>query len=326
MGKITNYAGVSLPLAVWLASDDYDFDPEGRSISATALLKPVRQILLKERLTRENRITPDVLDFFKSRMGHSIHDGIEKAWMTNLTGALISLGYSEDTIARFRVNPTEEELRASNDIIPVYLEQRGSRKYKDYKISGKFDMVIDGELKDHKSTSVYTYIKGSKDEDYRNQGSLYRWIHRDKVFGDHIDIQFIFTDWSKAMAKADTKYPQSPLIEHRVPLMSLDETERWIGDRIRILEKYADMPEPELPFCTDEELWRSPTTWKYYSDPLKAQDPKARSSKNFTDKMEAHAHRAEKGKGVVVEKPGEVKACGYCPAYPICTQRELYDV
>lgn len=326
MGKLTNFAGVSLPMAVWLAADDYDYDPDRRTISATSLMKPVRQILLKERLTKENRTTPDVMDFFKSRMGTSIHDGIEKAWMTNMVPAMLALGYSEDTIARFRINPSAEDLREHNDIIPIYMEQRGSREFKGYKISGKFDMIVDGELKDHKSTSVYTFIKGSKDEDYRNQGSIYRWIHRDKIFSDHIDIQFIFTDWSKAQAKADPKYPQTPLYEHRVPLMSLDETERWIGDRIRTLEKYADVSEPTLPFCSDEELWRSPTVWKYFSDPAKATDPKARSSKNFDNAAEAAAHRADKGKGIVVEKPGEVKACGYCPAYPICTQKDLYNV
>jgi hypothetical protein len=325
MAKLTNFAGISLPLAVWLASDDYDYQ-DGKTISATSLLKPVRQILLKERLTPETRKTVDIMELFKSRMGTSIHDGIEKAWDKNMVSAMLALGYSEDTIARFRINPTEEELRSSNSIIPVYMEQRGSRKFKDYNISGKFDMVIDGELKDHKSTSVYTLIKGTKDEDYRLQGSIYRWIHRDKIFSDHIAIQFIFTDWSPAKAKADPKYPQCPLMEHKVPLMSLDETDRWIDSRIRLLEKYADTPEPELPFCTDEELWRSAPVFKYFSDPAKAADPKARASKNFDTRAAAEAHLADKGKGAIVEKPGEVKACGYCAGYPLCSQKDLYNV
>lgn len=28
-------------------------------------------------------------------------------------------------------------------------------------------------------------------------------------------------------------------------------------------------PDEEIPECTDEELWRSPTKYKYYSDPNK---------------------------------------------------------
>lgn len=324
MGKITNITGVGLPLAVWLASDDYDFHPgDEKAISATSLLKPVRQILLKERLTDQTRETPDIADFIASRLGHSVHDGIEAAWKRHYATAMAKLGYSEDLIERVRINPTPEELQASNEIIPIYLEQRGSRMFKEYSISGKFDMVADGELNDFKSTSVYTYIKGSKDEDYCLQGSLYKWIHRDKITSDHININFIFTDWQRAMAKADPNYPQQRVLEHRVPLKSLEEIEAWIDDRIRTLEQHADLPESELPYCSDEDLWRTPTTWKYYSNPAKTT---GRSTKNFTNSTEAYNFMASKGgKGVVLEVKGVVKACGYCPAAPLCTQKDLYE-
>lgn len=320
MGKITNITGIGLPLAVWLASDDYDFHPgQERAISATSLLKPVRQILLKERLTETTRDVPDVSDFIASRLGHSVHDGIESAWKRHYQTAMTKLGYSDKTISRVRINP--ETLEEGD--IPVYLELRGSRKFKEYSISGKFDMVVDGELNDFKSTSVYTFIKGSKDEDYCLQGSLYKWIHADKITSDHITINFIFTDWQRAMAKSDPNYPQQRVLEHRVKLMSLEETEKWIDGRIRELEAHADLPEEKLPFCSDKDLWRTPTVWKYYSNPQKTD---GRSTKNFTEKAPAYAFMAEKGgKGVVIEVPGVVKACGYCPAAPICTQKDLYE-
>jgi len=33
---------------------------------------------------------------------------------------------------------------------------------------------------------------------------------------------------------------------------------------------------------------------------------------------------ASQGKGVIKEVPGEPKACGYCPAYAACTQKDRY--
>lgn len=319
MSKITNITGIGLPMAVWLASDDYDFVPDHRSISATSLLKPVRQILLRERLDKSTRQTPDVSDFIASRLGTSIHDGIESAWNRHYRRALASLGYSQKVIDRVRINPTEVE----GDTIPVYLENRGSREFRGYSISGKFDMVIDGELQDFKSTSVYAVIKGNKDEDYRLQGSIYRWIHRDKITSDHIVINFIFTDWQRAKARQDPNYPDQRVAEHRVELMSLEETEKWISDHLDVLESYADVSESEIPFCPEEALWRSETKWKYYANP---NNTDGRSTKNSDTQAEAVAYMASKGgKGVIIEEKGVVKACAYCPAAPLCSQKDLYE-
>lgn len=319
MQQLTNVTGIDLPLAVWLASDDYDFRQDGHSISATALLKPIRQILLREQLTTDNRDTPDVSDFIASRLGHSIHDGIEQAWKRHYKTALKKLGYPDKLIDLVKINPES----VGKDEIPVWLEQRGTRELKGYNISGKFDMVLEGCLRDFKSTSVYSYIKGNKDEDYKLQGSIYRWIHHDKVTADHMFIQFIFTDWQKSMAKSNPDYPQQRVLNHRIELMSLEDTEAWILNKLNQLEKYADRPEHEIPHCSDAELWRGETVYKYFSNPAKLD---GRATKNFSDLSEANAFLASKGgKGVVVTVPGKVKACSYCPAFPICTQKDLYS-
>lgn len=327
MSHMSNITGISLPLAAWLAGDEYDFRPgTQRAISATSLLKPIRQILLKERLTTENMETPDVTERIAARLGHAIHDSMEKVWTNgSYREALALLGYPEKLIERIVVNPSAHDLQTRNDIIPIWVEQRGSREIMGYKISGKFDLVLDGELNDTKSTSTFTFVKGSKDEDYCLQGSIYRWIHHDKITSDHIHINFVFTDWMRARAKADPKYPQQRVLTHRVKLLSLQETDTWIRNRIKTLEAHADLPEEALPRCTDRDLWRGETTWRYYSDPKKALDPTTRSSKNFTDAKEAQSHLAMKGVGVIVEKPGAVKACGYCPAFPICSQAQEYE-
>lgn len=321
--KVSNITNISLPLAVWLCAEGYDFTRGTRkAISATSLLKGVRKILLTERLTEENRDTLDVSDLIASRLGHTIHDGIEKAWKHDYASSMRKLGYPEKLIQRIKINP--EQVEAGD--LPIYLEQRTEKEFMGYAITGKFDMILEGVLQDFKSTSVYSMIFGDKDEDYRLQGSIYRWLNPEKVTADHMVINFIFTDWSRAEAKRKPDYPQQRVLPHRIELYSIEEIEEWMRQKIMALEAAADLPEEELPFCSDKELWRGDTVWKYYSDPKKAEDPNARSTKNCSSASEAAAYRASKGgKGVIIEVPGKVKACSYCPAFPICSQKDLYE-
>jgi len=323
MTKFTNTTNVGLPLAVWLAGDDYDFNPKDKAISATALMRPTRQILLTERLTEQDQVKPDVIDRLKARMGHAIHDSVEKTWFKDFATPMKALGFSQSVINRMIVNPKKDEL--TNDCIPIYLERRRSKKHRGYRISGKFDLAIDGELHDIKTTSAYAFKYGSNDEKYIEQGSLYRWIHDDVLTSDFINIEFIFTDWKSADALRDSAYPQSPVVQKRYPLKTIKETEQWINDKLDALENNAGKPEDKIIQCPDSELWRDETKWKYFSDPAKALDPTARSTKNFTDKAEAYKHLQEKGKGTIVEVPGKVRRCGYCPAFNICTQKDSYE-
>lgn len=327
--RLTNNTGVSLPLAVWLAHDDYDYvRGVDNYISATTLMKPLRQIILPSRVPPE-QVEFDVTDFIAQRLGHAIHDSIEKAWREGHGRALKLMGYSDDVISRIAINPTPEERRNSNSMIPVYLEQRAQREITvngvTYTVGGKFDMVAEGIVNDHKSTSVWSWIKGSRDDEHRLQGSLYRWIHPDKITEDYIRVHYIFTDWSKAGTKQyGEKYPRR--VEHKdIPLLTHQETENWIRNKLAQVQQYAKTPEAHLPECTDEELWRSAPSYRYFSDPAKATAPGARSTRNFDELSAAQQFMAEKGgKGVIITQPGEVKRCGYCPAYDICTQKDRY--
>lgn len=327
MQDLTNHSGFGLAVAVWLAHDEYSNGaeefPGENVISVTALLKPTRQTILEHRRPPEERIG-DVADLVAPTLGHAIHDSIEKAWLTGYKRALQRLGYPQKMIDKIKINPETVE----DGDIPVYLEQRDYRRIQinnhSVIVSGKFDQIIDGEVNDTKSTSVYTYTSGSKEEDYRFQGSAYRWLNPKKVTKDVMNIQFVFTDWSRAMLKSNPKYPPSRLHEHKIELMPLEETERRIKAKIMEIIHYQHEPEEKLPRCTDKELWKSETEYKYYSDPAKAKAG-GRATRNFkNDYHAALRHRDEKGKGVVVTIPGEVKACLYCGAYDLCSQRKEY--
>ena len=153
--KYTNNHNIPLPLAVFLATNHYDYVPN--TISATSLLKPVRQLILADRLSSEDNLV-ELSDMVSSRMGTAIHTAIEQAWL-NPTKALKSLGYSDDIIQRIKVNPETVE---ENDI-PVYMEKRSFKKIGTHTISGKFDFVAESKVHDFKSTSCIKAMKVIKE-------------------------------------------------------------------------------------------------------------------------------------------------------------------
>lgn len=317
-----NVSEVPLALAVFLATDHYDHDNDPNTISATTLLKPLRQIILPSRIPAGEGLV-NLADMMNSRMGTAIHDGIEKAWMHNHKQAMQNIGLPQRVIERVRINPTDEQLQGlaaiNEEVIPIYLEQRLSRQLGKWKITGKFDFIGEGKVQDFKSTSTFTYKKQTGADKYTQQGSIYRWLDPKKIHQDRMDIHYIFTDWKGAMAKTDPSYPPKRFHTQSFDLLSLNETEAFIRKKLAQIEQYWDAPEEEIPQCNDDELWRSEPQFKYYKNPEKT----ARSTKNFDTMQDAMIRLSEDGNvGIVKEVPGQVTACKYCPAFAACTQKD----
>ena len=146
----TNNTNIPLSMAVWLATDSYDYSDDPNQISATSLLKPIRAIVLA-RQNKELDKVAEISGLVASKMGTAIHDSIEASWLSDkLQDTLKALGQSDKVIKRIKVNPLPEELE--EDTIPVYMEQRVSKDLLGFKISGKYDFVINGRLEDYKTT------------------------------------------------------------------------------------------------------------------------------------------------------------------------------
>ena len=316
--KYTNKANVSLPLAVWLMHDDYDYDSRTNVISATSLLKPTRALVLKYQNAGLDK-SVDITDLVSARMGSAIHTIAEKAWLhtPNIKNALAALGTSNLT-GQFIVNPSDDVLKDMQESsIPVYVEQRHETTVGDYIISGKYDLVLDGTLSDYKSTSVWTYIYDSNAMKYTQQGSIYKWLAPDRITDNKVSIQFIFTDWSAANAARDSKYPQSRVLTRDYPLWSTDQTENYIKDKLQDVTSLLDKPQEQLPQCTSEELWESATKYKYFKNP-----DAQRATKNFDTLDEANIRLATEGLGTIKTVPGEAKACRYCEVVEVCDQAQ----
>lgn len=312
--KYSNVNNISLPMAVWLARDEYDHDPRTNVISVTSLLKSTRQIVLGARASPSDSVMlEDVSNRLASRIGTSLHNSIELSWTENYAQGLLDLGYPKGAVNRVAINPEPGDV--DEDTIPLYFEKRTEKQVGKWIISGQFDLIYDYQVQDIKSTSVFTYINRTNDLKYSQQGSLYRWLNPELIKKDDMAIQFIFKDWNKNMVKNDPKYPKLPVLEHTVPLMPISQTNTFVLGKIMEIEKYMDAPESEIPFCSDEDLWRRDTQYKYYSKP----DAK-RASKNFDNMADAQMHLANKGVGEIREVKSQPTACLYCPAAANCSQ------
>ncbi len=315
----TNKYGISASMAVFLATDEYDHNNDPKKISATSLLKSPRQLILTMRATLVNK--GDIMSLLPSRMGTAIHTAVENSWKYNYKNALQDLGYSKKDIQRIKLNPDPSKVTPED--IPIYMEQRQEKTIGNYIITGKYDFIMNGQLEDIKTTGVYTYIKNTMIDKYKEQGSIYRWLNPDIITNDTMLIQYLFWNWEAFKVTSDPKkrYPPSRLLAHQIKLMTIKETEQFILDKLTLLDSLKNTPEPELPLCTSEELWRTETKYAYYKNPKKL----ARSTSNFDNFYEAHDRLLKDGSvGIIQERLGAVKACAFCEVRDMCTQKNSY--
>lgn len=323
--RFTNTSNLPLALAVFLAGDDYDYDPTPFTISATTLMKPVRQIVLASRVPADAAL-PDIMDRAANRLGASIHGAIEDIWKDEARRkmSLLALGLPAAVVNRIVINPSDEYVLANPECIPVYMEQRLKRKVGKWTVTGKFDFVAEQQVQDFKTANVLSYKQQRNADKQTMQGSLYRWLDADKplrkITKDTMVIMHIFMDWMKAMAKAqpDT-YPQHRMLKQVLELKSVPEMDVWVRNKLSLIEQYWDAPDDQIPECDPTDLWRSDPVFKYFSKP----DAK-RATKNFDSRTEAYTFLAvdKGGVGHVKEVPGLAKACHYCGAFDICQQKD----
>ena len=175
----TNRANVSPFLAVWLAINEYKVDSRPNVISASTLIKPLRQVVLARKYKDLSK-QADISDLVNSRMGTALHDSIEKAWNQDpeiIKEILSKFGISTSMLDKIKINPELSSL--APDDIPIWVEQRNEKEVtaksgNKYIISGQFDAVVNYRVFDNKSTSVWTHIYGSNDKKYAEQIRVYR--------------------------------------------------------------------------------------------------------------------------------------------------------
>lgn len=287
--EYTNRYNLPQYLVDWCLSDNYDYNNDPHTISATSLLKPVRVGILSKR--HAGQAMTDVSELIASRLGNAIHDSVERIETENV---------DKETRVRRKVTVNGVE----------------------YTVTGKYDILETEEdgsktIRDIKTTSVWSYIYGGKDDDYTKQMSIYKWLlDPDNTVNDVGYIDFFFTDWQGIKARTDGDYPQRRLMPgYAINLLQPNETEDRVIKKLEILQEFENTPDDELPRCTPDELWAEPDKWAVFKQGNK------RATKVCDSAEQADSYKKEKKiSGYIEHRPGKVKRCNYCSAQPFCNQ------
>jgi hypothetical protein len=210
---------------------------------------------------------------------------------------------------------------------PKYqLERRIFDKILGRKISGQFDILY--ELKhmfDIKSTSVWKVVFDPDFDHWTKQQNFYAYmLRRDGHTIESINIMALFLDWKKMNAQRDKDYPQSKQVTYPLDLWSFKKQEQVFMERLRLHIAAEKLSDKDLPDCTPEERWESPTKYAVMKKPTAARatkvfDTQAEADKYIND-SKAKAKKGEWDDGCVEVRIGERKRCeSWCPVNQFCS-------
>ena len=297
------------------AFDEYDHSGETKILSASGINDSVKSIILTRRMDPTMAVI-DVTQLLAATMGTACHNQMERVFTSkHLPNVMRSLGYPDGFIATIRVNPDEKT--ASEDNYNVYLENRKEVDVNGWTISGKYDLVLNGQLHDLKTTGVFSWTKDPLD--YIHQMSVYKFLNPKIVTNSYGIIDFWFKDW-KAYESSKASYPPHSAIEKRFKLLSHEETEALIVNKTTALDEAKDFSQDELVPCTPKERW-STRTYQVFKD-----HSAKRATKNCDTFYEAQAKVMSLGYGIIKTKDSKSTKCLYCSALPTCTQGQSYDL
>lgn len=275
--KVVNSLGFPQALVDAVAIEKHNAEGE---LSATTLIKGVKEILLTERHWDE--IEVDVKDMIWSLWGSTTHSLLEKEY--------------ENTF-------TEEKFEE-----PCY----------DFKVTGRVDCYdMNAEiLFDYKTTSAWKIVFKNF-EDWKTQGLIYSWLLDMKGLKvKKCKFIAILRDWSETESLRNADYPKSPLYTYEFDVTDDDllDIEKKIYAKVQGIMQYKDVADDEIPECTSEERWAEKTKYAVMKEGRKT------AVKVFEDKSEADEYAKELGEKHYVEtRQGKDKKClRYCSCCKFC--------
>lgn len=250
--------------------------------SATTLLKGTREILLTKR--HWESLEMDVADNIWALFGTAVHSVLEEQETTEFKEEYLQAEVSESVVTG----------RADS-----------------YCLESKV-------LTDYKTASTWK-IKFADFDDWRRQGLIYSWLFaRSGLEVKKVRFIALLKDHSKTQAKRDASYPQSPVYvyEFNITPEDLAEIEAFILQKVELLEACDNVPDDDLPECSQAERWASEDTYAVKKDGRKT------AIRVYDTMAEATEKLAELGKGhYIEERKGISKKCAdYCYASAFCNQ------
>lgn len=288
--RITNKMNLPQPF-VSAVESDYSYTPKRYSV--TSILKGTRESILQRR--HDSEIETDVADMVWAIFGTAVHSILE--------------GSQE----------TDSQLKENKLAVDV---QDG------YQLSGIFDLYDDatGTVTDYKTASVWKVKFGCWDDwtpkpgefdDWRKQTLCYCWMLRQIGFDAHRgEIVALLKDHSKTKAKTG-EHPALPVWRIGWDFTDEDfaEAEKAIKAKFSEIERCEQLPDDELPVCTEEERWARPGKYAVMKPGRKS------AIRLFDNEADAEARAEKEGKGCYVQhRPGiDAKCADYCSACEFCS-------
>ena len=213
---LTNKYGLPEPIVRAIQNDPYSSGVA--DITTTSLVAPPQLFVLKKRYAAE--LTEDVSDGIWRLVGQSIHSILERA-------------APQGTIT----------------------EQRYYQRVNGWMLGGAIDLYDKDTLVDYKVTSVYSYLRGAKEE-WIAQGNVNRWLlHKNGIDVKYLKNILLLRDWAEWELERKKGYPPVQVQTLDLPMWTLEETERFITERIKIFQNAMKLPDNQLPKCSAEERW-----------------------------------------------------------------------
>lgn len=282
--KVVNSLGLPQALVDAVSLEKHNADGE---ISATTLIKGVKEILLTERHWED--ITVDVKDSIWALWGTTTHKLLEKEYDGTFT------------------------------------EEKFEQKVGDLTVTGRVDCYdMEHEiLIDYKTTSAWKVVFKNF-EDWKTQGLIYAWLLLKKgLYVKKCKFVAILRDWSETESKKKADYPSSPVYtyEFDVSNTDLEDIETLINLKVSKIKDNVETPDDDIEPCSKEERWAKADVFAVMKEGRKT------SVKNFDNQEDAEKLVKELGEKHYVEvRPGvDTKCTRYCSACEFCNYyREHY--
>ena len=283
---ITNRFNIPESFVNFTERDKYDSGDA--DISVTSLIDSSRIRKLKK--INEDKIEEDVSDRIMSILGTAVHN-------------ILEVGCPDDAIAERR----------------FFAETKSGKV-----LSGQVDLIEKND--DGYTISDYKVVRGASisfnpdgKPEWLNQLNCYSWLaSQSGINVTKLQIVAVIRDWSNAAAMRGGSYPKSPVVCLDIKLNSLDETEKYIN------EKMDDHFSDGMRKCTDEERWKGSDTHAVY-EYSKTGGLKSRAKRLLNSSFEAQAYMLDNNiNGEVVVREAKTTRCdgNYCSVSSWCDQYE----
>lgn len=277
---ITNEMNLPQPF-VSAAARDYRYKPKRYSV--TAVMKGPREAILQRR--HDDEIVEDVSNSIWAIFGTAVHSVLEQA------------------------EETESQLKENKLVVEM---PNG------YELSGIFDLYDDstGTVTDYKTASCWK-VKFGEFDDWRRQVLCYCWMLRELGFdAKRGEIVALLKDHSKTKAKMG-EHPPTPVYRIGWDFTDGDfaEVGKWLRERFEEIERCEELPDDELPVCSEEERWHRPGKYAVMKKGRKS------AVRLYDTEQEAQNRLEALPAGHYIEyRPGSDPKCeDYCSAAPFCS-------